>query len=601
MKKLIKKIIALMAAFQLFMNIPVIGLLNVSAADAFAYQDALIPIETFATAIAIGSGIVASSSQAALDGASEMLRKAIASMKAKACLDSETEFRVIDGGKPRKPQKGDDKNHKKWFTVAAGSVATGSLIAGLKASREMMSEIYDNEGYTPMQYNQGIIDLSDVYKIASWQYTYNQMASDAKALAKQMDNIKSYMEQKGYNVNNYFYTVISEEVTKYSEKLPLVEIYAYKRGVGNYSVLNYNPSNFKINYATTSTNYNYYSTSNIRLGTFYNDIDLVQSIDYLQIRSNSYNPTTSNPDLSIKKNSTSVFKYPNFGGFPIYGFYPFIAVRYGFTNKVYNPKQTQDVNFPDWLQQSVETLNGNLAGLNLAINNLQLPQTWNDTQTNIQTGTAPANVINQYINNWSNPEQAPDPNPEPDPGPNPDPVPEPEPEPGQQPASESAVEEAGQGLFDWAMGKIKLPDGFFDKLPFSIPYDIYLLLKSLFPSKSGGRMVYSVRAHSGSIGDTDPSGLIISSNFDASGISTRTYASSGGSCGTSNKWVDNAPVINLDIHWKYHDVQGNVKSIDIVKTVDLSSIGYFAMIIYISVYVFWFFNLLHWLMGSFKG
>lgn len=35
--------------------------------------------------------------------------------------------------------------------------------------------------------------------------------------------------------------------------------------------------------------------------------------------------------------------------------------------------------------------------------------------------------------------------------------------------------------------------------------------------------------------------------------------------------------------------------------VDLSSISYFAMIVYISIYVFWFFELLGWIMSSFKG
>lgn len=587
MKKFMKKIIALMAAFQLFANIPVLGLLNVEAASAFAYQDALIPIEAFATAIAIGSGIVASNSQAAINGASEMLRKAVASMKAKACLDSETEYRVIDGGKPRKPQKGDDKNNKKWFTIGAGAVAAGSLIAGLKASREMMQEIYDNAGYTPMQYNQGVIDLTDVYKIASWQYTYNQMGSDAKSLTKQMDNIKSKMEESGYNVNDYFYLGFAQDVGINSSNIPYIQLFAYKKNVGSYSILKYDSSSFFIHYANNTVRYNYYTTSYGDIGTFYNDLDLVQSIPKLRIDAYSYNPTTGNPNLVIDSTHSSVISYP-ISSYPIYGFYPFAAIQYGFTNKVYNPSQTQDVNFPDWLQQSIETLNGNLAGLNLAINNLQLPQTWNDTQTNIQTGTAPANVINQYINNWSNPEQAPDP--EPDPGPNPDP--DPDPNPGDQPAAEAAVEESGKDLFDWAIKKVTLPDGFFDKLPFSIPYDIYLLLKSLFPSgKSSVRRVYSVRS-AANVGDTDPNGLTISSNYEAAGISTKTH---------TNKWVKTAPVINLDIHWKYHGVDGSEKTIDIVKKVDLSSISYFAMIVYISIYIFWFFELLSWIMSSFKG
>lgn len=592
-----------MAAFQLIMNVPVIGVLNVSAAEAFAYQDALIPIEAFATAIAIGSGIVASQSQAAMDGASEMLRKAVANMKAKACLDSNTEFRVIDGGKPRKPQKGDDKNNRKWFTIAAGSVATGSLIAGLKASREMMQEIYEQNGFEKVNKITNMVSIADVSEYMSFSYIKRQaIDSHYPGIVTQINHIEDKINKTShFNLSDYYYSLSYQF---YSDGYyPDVELLCFKKSDVEY----FNPTSFTLKhykFTSNSINYSSYYPDPGYIGNFLNADNVYSNVGpviYFLSGHYHYGGTPTVLKGNFVNDAYYSYAFSNSGSpFVPFGFIGGTIANYDFTNQIYNNSQSQQANFPDWLQQSIETLNGNLTGLNLAINNLQLPQTWNDTQKNIQTGTAPANVINQYINNWSNPEQAPDPEPEPDPGPNPDP--DPEPEPGQQPAAEAAVEEAGQGLFDWSMSKVKLPDGFFDKLPFSIPYDIYLLLKSLFPSNSGGRMVYSVRAHSGNIGDTDPSGLTISSNFDASGISTRKYvASSGGSGGTSNKWVDNAPLINLDIHWKYHDVQGNVKTIDIVKTVDLSSIGYFAMIIYISVYVFWFFNLLHWLMGSFKG
>lgn len=455
-KRIVSFIISLLMVFNISIFYPQVALAD---ASTFAYQDALIPIEAFATAIAIGSGIVASQSQAAIDGASEMLRKAVTSMKAKACLDSETEFRVIDGGKPRKPQKGDDKNNKKWFTIGAGAIATGSLIAGLKASREMMQEIYDNTGYSPMLYTQGIIDLSDVYKISSWQYTYNQMNNDARSLARQMDNIKSTMEQKGYNVNDYFYLGYGADVSSSTVNVPNIHLFAYKKNVGSYSILKYNPSLFYNRYADNSVKYNYYTTDYGDIGSYYNDLDLIQSIKRLDIMAYAYNPTTGKPNVSISETNSSTLSYPR-SNYPIYGFYPFAAKQYGFTNKVYNPSQNQNLNFPDWLQQSIETLNGKLAGLNLAISNLQLPQTWGDTQTNIQTGTAPANVINQYINYASNPETAPDPgeNPEPDPEPNPQPTPEPAP------------------TEDY-LRNFMLPATITEKFPFCVPFDIAKCLK----------------------------------------------------------------------------------------------------------------------------
>lgn len=584
MKKLIKKIIALMAAFQLFMDVPVIGLLNVSAAEAFAYQDALIPIEAFATAIAIGSGIVASQSQAAVDGASEMLRKAVARMKAKACFDSETEFRVIDGGKPRRPQKGDDKNNKKWFTIAAGSVATGSLIAGLKASREMMEEINKVNGYKTFSYNKGLVKPGAIYAESNFAYIRAQLANDSKALVHQWDIIGEKIKSTGYDINDYMFFVTTSTVYKTDQNYPDIKFKGYLKN-SNADYIELQNVNYEYYPPTNNILYSRYEFKNGYIGQFRNSDDLVTSVKYIA------GQLEGSGSWTFDYGSNSIISYHDrypYRGYNAYGYYPFTHNYYSFTNQVYNDAQSQDVNFPDWLQQSIETINGNLTGLNLAINNLQLPQTWNDTQTNIQTGTAPSNVINQYINNWSNPEQAPDP--EPDPGPNPDP--DPEPGPGDQPAAEAAVEESGKDLFDWAIKKVTLPDGFFDKLPFSIPYDIYLLLKSLFPSgKSSARRVYSVRS-SANVGDMDPNGLTISSKYEASGISTKTH---------SNKWVKTAPVINLDIHWKYHGVDGKEKTIDIVKKVDLSSISYFAMIIYISIYVFWFFELLSWILSSFKG
>lgn len=577
-----------MAAFQLFLNVPVLGVLNVSAAEAFAYQDALIPIEAFATAIAIGSGIVASQSQAAIDGASEMLRKAVASMKAKACLDSETEFRVIDGGKPRKPKKGDDKNNKKWFTIGAGAVATGSLIAGLKASREMMQEIYDVNGYEKINKVSNVVSIDDVANYMSFTYIKNQcIDSHIPGMITQINNIENYITRNGFKLSDYLYS-LSLETLPTENEYGSVKLNAIKKSNIKY----YQPTSFSIQnnkYNSAGVEFNGYNFNPEYIGNFKNE-DLVNVSNQL-VTFVSFAYSHNGSPIVSNSYEYSHYKYEYSPTCKIgFGFIGGTVINYDLTNQIYNNSQTQEINFPDWLQQSIETLNGNLTGLNLAINNLQLPQTWNDTQTNIQTGTAPSNVINQYINNWSNPEQAPDP--EPDPGPNPDPEPEPDPDPGEQPAAEAAVEESGKALFDWAIAKITLPDGFFDKLPFSIPYDIYLLLRSLFPSgKSSARRVYSFRS-AANVGETDPNGLTITSNYEAAGISTKTH---------SNKWVKTAPVINIDIHWKYHGVDGSEKTIDIVKKVDLSSISYFAMIIYISIYVFWFFELLGWIMSSFKG
>ena len=598
MKKFMKKIIALMAAFQLFANIPVLGLLNVEAASAYAYQDALIPIQAFATAVAIGSGIVASQSTEAINAASGVIAKAIANVKAKACGDENTAFRVIKNGKSEKPQNGDDKNNNKWFVRGAAAVATGRLVADLTASGQMMEAINNENGYNDTSYKTGIITYNELLNSCSADAIISQLAVYPAGLSAFINFIRQF-EKLGYNSNEYFYNV--QLYTIENDYYPSVDVVAYPKNSNiNYLLVSPNISTSGLSYVTylrnTPLQFSWWETPSYKLdiGIFYNSDDIIYSIkNCLHLYLPSHASNVSAPD---NIDEPKIFNSSTYSGYSsglrraLFGFIPASKILYELTNNTYKAGQSTETNFPDWVQSSIETINGNLQAINLAINNLQLPQTWGDTQTNIQTGTAPANVINQYINYASNPETVPEPSPDPDPGPNPDP--DPDPDPGEQPAAEAAVEESGKDLFDWAIKKVTLPDGFFDKLPFSIPYDIYLLLKSLFPSgKSSVRRVYSVRS-AANVGDTDPNGLTISSNYEAAGISTKTH---------TNKWVKTAPVINLDIHWKYHGVDGSEKTIDIVKKVDLSSISYFAMIVYISIYIFWFFELLSWIMSSFKG
>lgn len=136
-----------------------------------------------------------------------MLRKAVASMKAKACLDSETEFRVIDGGKPRKPQKGDDKNNRNWFTIGAGAVATGSLIAGLKASREMMQEIYEQNGYEKVNKVTNVVSIENVAQYMSFSYIKNQaIESHVPGIVTQIRNLEDYFINHDLNVNDYYFS-----------------------------------------------------------------------------------------------------------------------------------------------------------------------------------------------------------------------------------------------------------------------------------------------------------------------------------------------------------------------------------------------------------
>ena len=427
-------------------------------ASAFAYQDALIPIETFATAVAIGSGIVASKNAEAIKSASGVIAKAIANVKAKACGDASTAFRVIKDGKSEKPENGDDKNNNKWFVRGAAAVAGGSLVAAYDAVRDMMESIHNNNGYKSIINYSGNVKIEDVINQCSYEaigkqmleyntiYTYGGFTAAWK-------NFKTAFENAGYNINDYFYYVITYTPFYYNS-LPELGVKAFKKPTNDYYI---KLAEKGITYNTQVESY--VSGNNLpetklyglmamgSVGIFFNSDDIISSLDTVIYNGSRFSNSHS-----------SQYEFNSFGGSSDYRtrycfmYKSFTNPFYTFTNQTYNPAQTQQTNFPDWVQSSIETINGNLEAINLAINNLQLPQTWNDTQTNIQTGQAPANVINQYINYASNPDTAPDP------GENPNPEPEPAP-----------TEDYLQGFM--------LPATITEKFPFCVPFDIAKCLK----------------------------------------------------------------------------------------------------------------------------
>lgn len=599
MKKIKIRFISFLLAFQLFANLPVMGFITSYSAESFAYQDALIPIESFAVAVAIGSGIVASQSQEAIKSASGVIARAIAKVKAQACNDANTAFRVVKGGKSEKPSNGDDKNVNKWFVRGAGAVAAGKLVADMTASSRMMEAISQENGYENTSYKTGIVSYDDILSFSNIKSISEQISYEP--IKKQLNLFIKYFEEDGNDLNDYFYLVTAHSFS--NEGYPGLYITCFKKNDNlSYIVVDGNLKEHltykSFSYGNSSFSGWSLTPSNYGFGRFFNSDDLILTLNNCLGVSLSSWQTWASPPSGLSYNhgiNTSVY-YNSFSTTNnlVYGFIPASKVLYELTNNTYKSNESLDVNFPNWVQSSIETLNGNMEALNLAISNLTLPSTWSATQPDIQAGTSSANVINQYINYASNPETAPDPGDLP----GTDPEPEPEPQPDDEPASEDALKEAGSNLLDWSLSSLKLPDGFFDKLPFSIPYDVYLLLKSLFPSSKSNtaRKAYSVYASSnGGGGYENPTGLTISSHYEASGITTKSASME------SNKWVKTAPIINLDIHWKYHDVSGQVKTIDIVKKVDLKSISYFAMIIYISIYIIWFFILLGWIMSSFKG
>lgn len=460
MKKRISSfILSILMVFNISVFYPQVAL---AYASAFAYQDALIPIETFATAVAIGSGIVASQNAEAIKSASGVIAKAIANVKAKACGDTSTAFRVIKNGKSEKPESGDDKNNNKWFVRGAAAIGIGKLVADLSASKQMMESINNNSGYNLISSKTGIISIQQVMNECGAEAIRKKIVYDGyRGFVGAWDTFCKKFVNDGYNLKDYFYCVTFPNNSITFDEMPKISVTCYKAsknisyiklGVANYKIMS-----IPIYYQGTETHITtIYATGNI--ARFFNDYDVGVPTEAIQYDT-SYNNT-------YKLSSLSVYNpIYNFG--QQYGYWGLDSYNYNayeLTNNTYKAGQSTAENFPDWVQSSIETINGNLEAINLAINNLKLSQTWGDTQPNIQTGTAPSNVINQYINNWSNPETAPDP------GENPEPGPDPEPDPNPQPTPEPAPTD------DYLQG-FMLPATITEKFPFCVPFDIAKCLK----------------------------------------------------------------------------------------------------------------------------
>ncbi len=598
-KKIKKKILSILLSTVLLVNLPLFGFTKVKAADAVtANNPLLMPLAPWLGLVAIGTGIIGKN---AADSATQLIQNAANNLKEKELEkinnDStyDSPFRVIQGGSDKKPQKPNNNNKNgAWFALGAASSLGSAMLFEKGAAETAMQTLQDLQAYQKYVSELGIESADKLLSTASASGIALQLANISNSAVKQFDDFlhSSWFTEKGLNPDDCLFSVgvsvrdiltsepsypdLIVNVMVKSNKLSKVKLsrnifkyYTYTYGndsLSYYYVQESSPACQLLDENNVAVQNRYY-----RLEVFSrSDISKPISTDSLETGNNSYYQTNTN---SSATRAYAGYKWT-------------VENPWGLTNNVYNYNQTFNVNFPDWQQGIMEILGKQLEGINIGGITSPISQpNWEPTQQQVQGGTVPQNVITQYINNYQNPESIPDdelnpdPDPNPDPNPDPDPDPNPDPEPEPEPVPESALDEAGQSLWDFAISKIVLPDDLWNKVPFCLPYDGYLLVKSMFPTGSGTRKMRMLKASYNS--PTDPNGITISSNFDATGQNTRVYEQ-------NNRWVNNAPIINLDLHFKYHSSNNEIKQLDIVKTVNLGEYGYFAMIIYIGIYVMWF-------------
>ena len=580
----------------ILMNTSLMGFTSVYANDAISQNPLFIPINTFVTAGLIGAGMIAKNSETAIKAGNQLVNNVITQIKSSEVAKTESDsnydspYRVINGGQPEKPNNS-NKNGK-WVAVAGGALATNEIYANKEAIRDVMEKANSLGGFNSSYTDTGKVPASDLLSQSSASNISLQLAKLSNSAVTQFDKFlhSDFWENNNLSYEDCFFNVnvAYNQINSSTPKYPKLVINVFKKSD---SFKNIMISGNPLKYRSVSSQYlsysGYYVAYSDNYVTMLNEDNVAMSEQYYKIIVNARNQDVNDITYSVSKSDA---KNPYFIVFPVssdYNSYFYFGYKWTyqnpiqFTNNVYNVNMSFDENFQQWVQGQIQSLGGQIVdAVRLGLTSVNT--TWNPTQEQIQEGTSPNSVIYQFINNYENPENIPEPEPNP------------EPETEAQPATEVMVDEASQSLFDWALNKIQLPEGFWEKLPFSIPYDMYLLIKAVLPSGSSGKR----KMLKASLNSTNSAnGITISSYYDASGANVRSNTAV---FEVPAKWSANAPVINWDLHFKYTGVDGTQKQLDYVKTVDLAQYAYFAMIIYIAIYVAWLGAILGFIFESFK-
>ena len=437
------------------------------ADESIASQNPLfIPITTFVTAAAIGSGMIAKNSEEAINGASQLIQNAIVNIKSNEVAKFENDhnydspFRVINGGQPEKPNN-NNKNGK-WVALAGGSLASNEIWANKEAIMQAMQEINDLNGYKNMSGFTGLGVGSEFLSQSSASNVSLQLAKYSNLCVTQFDhflhsddflNLGLDIDKCAFSVNFFMGNILNAEPRYPQLRITVMDT-----------------SNFDIDSVVLSDllRFNTYTNSYGSFSYIYSNSGSLKFRDSNNaiLKFNTYyfnvNPRYSNESISFgsitNSKNTTEFAMPVYGSnaknYPLCGYKWQYLNPWQLTNNVYNVNQTFDVNFPSWLQESINLLGQQIEGVRLGLQDLNIGETWSPTQEEIQSGTSPTSVIYQFINNYENPEN----------------IPEEEEEPDTPVVVPPAIEEP-QPTNDY-LGNFLLPESITTKFPFCIPFDI---------------------------------------------------------------------------------------------------------------------------------
>ena len=138
---------------------------------------------------------------------------------------------------------------------------------------------------------------------------------------------------------------------------------------------------------------------------------------------------------------------------------------------------------------------------------------------------------------------------------------------------------------------IEIPNNFWNKIPFSIPYDIYLLIHGIFVGSSGGSKKAPRReASSGSnmpVGDPSNVGIEI----DIPTVPLKY---------TEEKAEDTPPNFTFTLNIPYTTPSGQTANFNKEFTIETAKYNYFAKIIKFSIGLLWLSSVFQWLLAIFS-
>lgn len=456
---------------------------RVYAADAATYRTGLAPLETLVAAVVIGSGIVAGQSQKAVDALVSSVSKIIKDntvRKAEEDPAFESPYRVIQGGggsgsDPTPEEPNDNNKNGRWFGIVGASSLGSALLFEKGAVEEIMQTIKQQKGYDKLISQSGTISADKFLSTANLSNVSLQLANISNSALTQFDEFlhsETWLKQ-GVNADDCFFCVNVNlaNIFSSSPSYPTLNVKIY-HPLQNQTVGGLNITKNVYNYGTYTNNYgslNRFFPNGETNGIQFLNAD--GTLMRLETWSYTIRPRATSDSSLVAlggKNDNSLYYNVNVteGAFSdsssaICGYIGATESPFQYTNNVYNSNQTFNVNFPDWLQQSITLLGKQIDAVNLGLQNLSKIN-WAQTQQQIQTAAASDAAVSQAVNNWENPGNIP----EPEPNPNPDPDPEPEPQPVPEPVPN-----------DEYLGNFLLPESITTKFPFCIPFDVARCLR----------------------------------------------------------------------------------------------------------------------------